>query len=144
MPVPRLIKTPQDAETLARDILAALGFVGVGLTTEGRDGGVDVRGRDVVAQVKLEGVKTDAPRVQALSGVALHEGRQAAFFSLAGYTSAAVAWAEKAGVALFEFDYAGGVEARSQAAGRLLLTGSRSSTNSEGLPLDGSGESDIR
>lgn len=121
LPEPRLIKTPTDAEELARDTLRACGFPDARTTGVGRDGGVDVRSAAVVAQVKLEGLKTDAPRVQALFGVAAHENRQPAFFSLGGYTQAALEWSEAAGVALFEFDYSGGVAARSSAAKRLLV-----------------------
>jgi len=73
-----------------------------------------------VAQVKLEGVKTDSQKVQALSGIAAHEQRTAVFFSLAGYTSDAVKWAEKTDMALFEFDYAGEVQPRSIRAGQLI------------------------
>ncbi|MHB8290448.1 MAG: restriction endonuclease [Acidimicrobiales bacterium] len=120
LPQPRLIKSPRDAEIYASEMLAALGFEGVAVTGLGRDGGVDVRGRDVVAQVKLEGVKTDAPRLQALSGIAAHEGRSATFFSLAGYTRAALEWAERVDMALFEFDYDGSVRACSPQAFRLL------------------------
>lgn len=116
MPPPRLIKTPEDAEAIARDVLAALGFEGVRVTRAGPDGGVDVRGHTVVAQVKLEGVKTDVARVQALYGVAAYEGKQGAFFSLAGYTAAAVTWAQQARIALFEFDYSGSVVSRSTEA----------------------------
>jgi hypothetical protein len=123
MPEPRLIKTPSDAERYARDVPEALGFAGVTVTPAGRDGGVDVRGREVVAQVKLEGIKTDAPRLQALSGIASHEQRQAVFFSLAGYTTSAVGWAEKVGMALFEFDDGGGLLARSSTARHLQAWG---------------------
>jgi hypothetical protein len=123
MPTPRLIKTPTDAEAYACDVMLALGFAGATCTNAGRDGGVDVRSRDAVAQVKVEGIKTDAPRLQALSGVAAHERKRAVFFSLSGYTAAALAWAERTGMALFEFDYAGGVEARSTAGHALLARG---------------------
>lgn len=120
MPQPRLIKTPRDAGRYARDVLAALGFAATVVTPEGREGGIDVLGRDVVAQVKLEGVKTDAPKLQAFSGIASHERKNAAFFSLAGYTKAARDWAEHVGMALFEYDYTGGVQPRSPYATRLL------------------------
>ncbi|HTW21367.1 MAG TPA: restriction endonuclease [Mycobacteriales bacterium] len=123
MPEPRLIKTPQDAELMARDVMRSLGFAGAEVTPAGRDGGVDVRARGALAQVKLEGVKTDAPRVQALLGIAQYNHAQALFFSLAGYTTAAVAWAEQTRMALFEFDYVGGVVARSSEAHRLLVQG---------------------
>ena len=120
MPNPGLIKTPADAELHACEVLRSLGFLDAETTAPGPDGGVDVRGADIVAQVKLEGVKTDAPRLQSLSGIASHENRQAAYFSLGGYTKPAVDWAERVDMALFEFDYSGEVVARSTAASLLM------------------------
>jgi hypothetical protein len=69
-------------------------------------------GSGVVAQVKMEGVKTTRHMVQALYGVASLEDKRPVFFSLAGYTRQAIDWAESAGVACFEFTFDGGVEAR--------------------------------
>ena len=126
MPNPGLIKTPADAELHAREVLRSLGFEDASITPRGPDGGVDVRGSRIVAQVKLEGVKTDAHRLQSLSGIASHESKAAAFFSLAGYTKPAVDWAERVGMALFEFDYSGEVVPRSTAATRMLMNSAES------------------
>ena len=120
LPYPRLIKTPKDAEDYAKEVLASLGYLGVSVTPPGADGGVDARGKDVVAQVKLEGTKTGSPKLQALSGIASHEKRQAVFFSLAGYSSEAVKWANDTGMILIEFDYGGGVVPVSEAAYELF------------------------
>ncbi len=121
MVAPRLIKTPRDAEFLARDFLEEdLGFEDVVVMPTGPDGGVDVRGPAVVAQVKFEGIKTDSPRLQALTGIAAVEGKQAVFFSLGGYTKSAIVWAERAGMALFEFDYSGDPAPRPPVAEQLI------------------------
>ena len=50
------------------------------------DAGIDVASKDAVAQVKMEGILTGRPIVQALFGVATAEGKRGLFFSLAGYT----------------------------------------------------------
>lgn len=100
--------------------MEALGFTEVRVALPGSDGGVDIWAREAVAQVKMEGVSTGRPVVQALYGIASLEGRAGLLFSLAGYTSAAVAWAEKAGIALFEFELDGSIEARSTSAAALL------------------------
>jgi hypothetical protein len=87
------------------------GFADCELTSRGRDGGVDVRGTHVLAQVKAESVPTPAERIRELSGIAAHEGRTAVFFSWGGYTSQAVKEAAAMGVALFAIDHAGQVSA---------------------------------
>lgn len=122
LPPPRLIKNPLEAEVYARDVLDALRFRGLRVTPYSRDGGVDVRGDEVVAQVKMEGIRTPADRLQALNGIAAHEGKHAAFFSLAGYTTAALTWGEAAGIALFEFQLDGSIGARSTTAEAWLAT----------------------
>src|SRR5207248_10837207 len=89
-------------------------------TGAGTDGGVDVRSREAVAQVKAQLSPVGRPELQALYGVARSEGRRPLFFSLMSYTAAALAWADEVGMALFRFDHAGVVEAVN-AAGEALL-----------------------
>ena len=55
------------------------------------------------------------PEARYAYGLALGE-RKALVFSLAGFTAQAVEWADRAGVACFEFAVDGSVEATSQAA----------------------------
>ena len=84
------------------------------------DAGIDVASKDAVVQVKMEGILTGRPIVQALFGVATAEGKRGLFFSLAGYTPLAVEWANRVGVALFTFDYQGEPVAVNPAASQLM------------------------
>jgi Restriction endonuclease len=115
-PPRRLIKTSSDAEHYAAEYMRYLGFADAVTTPSGSDGGIDVHSTEAVAQVKMEGVPTGRPIVQGISGIAALDERRALVFSLAGYTSQAVEWADRAGVACFEFAVDGSVEAASQAA----------------------------
>ena len=94
----------------------SLGFTDAAPTPPGSDGGIDVHGTGAVAQVKMEGVPTGRPILQAIYGIAALGERKALVFSLAGFTAQAVEWADRAGVACFEFAVDGSVEATSQAA----------------------------
>lgn len=123
LPAPRLIKTARAAEEYAAEYLRAIGFPDATVTHPGADGGVDVRSVHALAQVKMEGVATGRPVIQALFGVASYEAKQPVFFSLAGYTSGALAWATGAGVACFEFEFDGEVSARNAPAQALLAGG---------------------
>ena len=97
-----------------------LGFDDARCTAPGTDGGVDVRSRGAVAQVKAQLTPVGRPELQALYGIARSEGRRPLFFSLMSYTAAAQAWADEVGMALFRFDHAGMVEPVSPAAEALL------------------------
>jgi hypothetical protein len=107
----RTIRSPADAEQVAAEWMRHLGFDDARCTGAGTDGGVDVRSRDAVAQVKAQLTPVGRPELQALYGVARSEGRQPLFFSLMSYTAAALTWADEVGMALFRFDHAGLVEA---------------------------------
>jgi len=115
-PSRRLIKTFTDAEQYAAEYMRYLGFTDAAPTPPGSDGGIDVHGTGAVAQVKMEGVPTGRPILQAIYGIAALGEWKALVFSLAGFTAQAVEWADRAGVACFEFAVDGSVEATSQAA----------------------------
>jgi hypothetical protein len=100
-------RTPRQAERAACEWLRWMGFDDARLTRNGADGGIDVRGSRVVAQVKAESVPSGPERIRALFGVAAHENRQAAFFSWAGYTRQATIEARHMGVSLFTLDRLG-------------------------------------
>lgn len=128
LPEPRMLKGHAAAEDYAAEVVAALGFREVSRTPPGADGGIDVIGEGVVVQVKMEALPTGRERLQALFGIAAVEGAQAIFFSLSGYTAQALQWADRAGVALFEFEFDGTVMARNPDALRLLSDGAPVST----------------
>ncbi|MDP3966904.1 MAG: restriction endonuclease [Nocardioides sp.] len=123
LPAPRMIKGHAAAEEYVADVLAALGFRHVSRTPTGADGGVDVTGDGLVAQVKMEALPTGRDRLQALFGVATVENARAVFFSLSGYTANAVAWADRAGVALLSFGYDGAILAENAEGRRILSQG---------------------
>ncbi|MGW0189178.1 restriction endonuclease [Streptomyces sp. NPDC003362] len=121
-PEPRLIRTARDAELIAVDWMRYLGFTDAVATPVGADEGIDVISGAGLAQVKMEGSPTTRPTVQQLHGVATAKEREALFFSLAGYTPPAVAWASQHGIALFQYDYQGAPQAINPPALRLLET----------------------
>jgi hypothetical protein len=123
LPPPRMIKGHEAAEAYAAEVLAALGFQHLVRTPTGADGGIDVKGVGIVAQVKMEALPTSRDRLQALFGVATVERSAAAFFSLAGYTSQALAWADRAEIALFEFEFDGSLAAANATAEHLIAHG---------------------
>lgn len=91
----------QDAECEARDWMRRNGCRDASLTGNGTDGGVDVRSKVAVAQVKFWLTKpVGLSEVQRLYGIAAAEGRRALLFSVLGFTPAAVAWADKHGIGL--------------------------------------------
>jgi hypothetical protein len=103
----RLIRTPQDAECAAAAWMRWMGYDDAEVTGPGADGGVDVTSRRSVAQVKTETLPVGRPALQRLHGVAMADGKEGLFFSLSGYTSQAVEWADLAGMPLFRFDLQG-------------------------------------
>ncbi len=110
LPAPRLIRSPRDAEEAASHWCRWLGFADARLTQVGSDGGVDVRGRSLVAQVKAHMVPIGRPDLQKLYGVAMAERALPIFFSLMAYTREAEEWADQVGMALFRFNHAGEAE----------------------------------
>jgi hypothetical protein len=109
-PPPRVIRSPREAEEAAAGWCRWLGFADAQLTPAGSDGGVDVRARSLVAQVKAHMVPIGRPDLQKLYGVATAERGLAIFFSLMAYTREAQEWADQVGMALFRFNHAGEAE----------------------------------
>ena len=106
-PKARLIRTFGDAEVSAQVWMRYFGYDDAATTSDGADGGVDVESSKVVAQVKAEVGKVGRPVVQQIYGIASMAKKEAALFSLGGYTAEAEEWADKAKVALFVFDLTG-------------------------------------
>ena len=103
------------AERRACDWLRVNGFEDAALTARGADGGIDIISSRLVAQVKAHSAPIGRPPIQAIYGIAAASGRQAAVFSVSGYSSQAVNWATSNGVALFRLD-GGRVEAANPVA----------------------------
>lgn len=105
----------QQAEALAAWHMRKLGFDDAKMTPSGPDGGLDVRATDAVAQVKHYATPIGGPAIQQLRGAAHGQGA-ALFYSLSGYTKAAVEYANSAAVALFTYDESGVVQPFNHAA----------------------------
>lgn len=99
----RVVLQWTDAEELAKDYLIWIGHTGVKCTGEGADGGVDIEGESIVAQVKMHNRPTGRPDVQRLFGIAAAEGKEAFFFAMA-FSQDAVNWSTRVGVKLFRFE----------------------------------------
>ncbi|MEV0794015.1 restriction endonuclease [Kribbella sp. NPDC050459] len=119
-PVQRLIRDARDAELVAAEWMRFLGFADATVTPVGADAGIDIEASKAVAQVKMEAVPTGRPALQQLHGAAVAVGKRGLFFSLAGYTPQASAWAEQVGIPLFRFDLQGVPEPVNSSAGVLL------------------------
>ena len=105
----------QQAEALAAWHMQKLGFDDAKMTPPGADGGLDVRATDAVAQVKHYATPIGAPVIQQLRGAA-HGQCAALFYSMSGYTKAAVEYANDAAVALFTYNESGVVQPFNHAA----------------------------
>lgn len=104
--------TPKDshlwmqAEEFVAWWLRAHGFPDACVVSGGADGGVDVEGLDVTAQVKHWCARVGRPEVQRLVGAAGATGKQLAFFSANGYSEPARVYATEHSVSLYTFDLA--------------------------------------
>ncbi|NES14598.1 MULTISPECIES: restriction endonuclease [Micromonospora] len=89
----------QQAEYLCASALRQFGFDDARITESGPDGGVDILGSTIAAQVKYTNRPVGRPLVQQLIGAA--GGSVTAFFSLAGFSAQATECAGEAAMALF-------------------------------------------
>ncbi len=103
------VLTWQQAEEVATAHMRGMGFHDATRAADGADGGVDVRSRFGVAQVKHHAKPVGSPDVQRLAGAA-NGSPQALFYSRNGYTRAAKAAAHLLGISLFQYDDAGAVQ----------------------------------
>lgn len=122
-PRPPVVPTGwQGLEDLARRHAISVGFGDATLTAAGADGGVDLVGRDMAAQVKMLAQPVGRPQVQQLTGAAGGVEHRL-FYSSSGFSSQAVEYATQSGVALFGVGQDGSVAPVNDMAGRLLRTG---------------------
>lgn len=102
------VKTPHDAELNAAEHMRSMGFLDAKATTGGADGGIDVRSRHALAQVKFYQSKLSGrPEVQNLLGARGHGDQQLFFFTSVGYSRQAVDYANQEGIGLFVNDRKG-------------------------------------
>ncbi|MEI5583698.1 MULTISPECIES: restriction endonuclease [unclassified Agromyces] len=112
------------AELLVADWMRHLGATDAEATRFTGDGGVDVASAHWIAQVKNLAERTTVPvaQVRELAGVAAHDGRRALFFTSGAYSPGGVAFADRAGLALFEYHAEGGALRAANAHARLMVT----------------------
>lgn len=103
----RLIRTPRDAELVARDWMIYFGFDDAKATPVGSDHGIDVTSSRAIAQVKFKGSKTPRSDIQLLHSNTVTFGKRGLFFSAGGYAQPAIQFANEVRIALFTYDLQG-------------------------------------
>lgn len=114
------IRTWRDAETFAVSVLRAWGHADARMTNAGADGGVDVRGRHVLAQVKHRSAPTGRPDIQRLFGARGTGTEDLYFFSASGYSPQAIDYGEGHDVGLFSYTADGMLTAHTRTAEALM------------------------
>lgn len=104
--------------------LRSLGFLDAATTAAGPDGGVDVRGRGVIAQVKHYSAPVGIAEVQRLRGTAVDE--RVVFYASSGFSHSARRFAEQAGMPLFTIYENGSARPETAAAAALQAEGLQS------------------
>lgn len=130
-PEPRLIRDVDESEELAAEWVRYMGWPAARPTVATGDNGIDVIGEEpergvIAAQVKFEAKKTGRPAIQGLYGAGHGVGASHwLFFSSAGYSPAAIEWADQMSIGLFRFTPDGAIEP-SNATGSRYLAGQHS------------------
>lgn len=111
------------AEQLVADWMRHLGAADAEVTRFTGDGGVDVVSAHWIAQVKNLGERTTVPvaQIRELAGVAADDGRRPLFFTSGTYSPGGVAFADRAGMGLFEYHAEGGALRAANAHARAAL-----------------------
>lgn len=100
-------------------MLRDLGFRDARVTKQGADGGIDVTGRHVAAQVKWHAKPVGRPDLQRLVGAAGTQ-RQLVFVSREGFSAPAVQYADQLNMALVSLDWWAVARPRNSVAERML------------------------
>ena len=109
-----------EAEQNAAIWLREWGFSDAKVTPPGADGGLDVKSRGAVAQVKYKAAATGRPDVQRLVGARPAEAVLLFFFSSGGYTQHAIDYSNELGVNLFTYGPDGSVASSNRSADAFL------------------------
>jgi hypothetical protein len=120
-PPPRQIDSWETAEANAAAWMQWWGHPDAVVTPSGTDGGVDVRASRALAQVKYEAHQVGRPALQRLVGSRPRAGQQQLFFfSGAGFSDPAIAYADDWDIALFKYALNGSMIPLNTAGRRLL------------------------
>ncbi|MEU2260023.1 hypothetical protein ABZ557_07005 [Streptomyces sp. NPDC019645] len=120
---PVTIRTARDAVTAAAQYLRWLGFQEVVQPEERTTSGIDLRARDLVAQVDPTTRPVTLRAVECLWLNGLNSSARSVLFSLAGYSADARARADDLGVPLFVMDLTGAPEPVNGPARDLISAG---------------------
>lgn len=102
-PNPAQILTPEKFEWYCAEWCAYFGHKNVSVTQFIKDGGIDIYGEGFIAQVKFQELPVGVKPIRELAGVLTNSSAKIAyFFTLNGYTNAAIAEAEELHIAIFE------------------------------------------
>jgi hypothetical protein len=111
-PVPRQIRSWQDAEVNAAEWMRYWGYRNAVARPGGPDGGADVRATGALGQVKYQAALVGRPELQRLVGA---RGRaletELLFFTGSDYAATALAYADEMDIALFQFALDGSMTA---------------------------------
>src|SRR4051812_34396114 len=89
----------QQAEERAAQLMRDWGYRDAKVTGPGSDGGVDVRSRKALAQVKHHAAPVGRPALQQLVGARGRGSAELLFFASAGFTATARVYAGEMGIA---------------------------------------------
>ncbi|MFC8921691.1 restriction endonuclease [Cellulosimicrobium sp. NPDC057127] len=103
------IASPREAEECAAWHLRQIGFADAKVTAASGDGGVDVRGSQVLAEVKQIAAVVGRPLLQRLAGASERQDVALAYYSASGYSVAGQEYADRMGMALFIYSVRGEV-----------------------------------
>jgi hypothetical protein len=98
--------TARRAEELCAKWLHSRGESSAEVTPPGADGGVDIRGRNYIAQVKNYKGSVGVQPIREIYGIATAEGKSPIFFTSGTYTRAAVEFADSVRMPLITYDAA--------------------------------------
>lgn len=131
-PPPTQIDSWQKAEENAATWMRHWGFDDAVVTAAGPDGGIDVTSKDALAQVKFEAAQVGTPAVQRLVGArGRDQHKELLFFSGAGFSTPAIAYADDMDIALFFYDLVGRTTPMSRAAREVIFRRSRQEVDEE-------------
>ncbi len=123
-PSPMSSCNPREAEYIAAQWMRFLGATECRVTQATRDGGADVVSAHHVAEVKHRQAPVGVSFVRQIFGVAASTSKHALFFSLGGYTSGAIDFANDNSISLFQYDpFQGTISPRSRLASDTLERG---------------------
>jgi hypothetical protein len=137
-PAPRPIDSWQSAEENAAAWMRYWGFPDAQLTPPGSDGGIDVRAKRALAQVKYEARDIGREVLQRLVGARGREqDRTLVFFTGAGYSDLAVEYANEMEIALFKYALNGSMNPLNRAARHLYEVGHEIAGQNRMRPWEG-------